>query len=99
MKIKPTTVADNALDFLIAYAESNRGTITALTERLNRRTGQKIYRQQVESWLAPDPAQRTEPKLGVGLLLIHEGALLIFGGARWLNIDDACNPARKKQKA
>src|SRR2546430_12076252 len=46
MKIKPTTVADNALDFLIAYAAENRGTIAALTERLIQRTGQQIFRQQ-----------------------------------------------------
>jgi len=98
MKIKPTTVADNALDFLIAYAAENRGTIAALAERLIQRTGQQIYRQQVASWLAPDPARRTEPQLGIGLLLIHEGALLIYGMARWLNIADCCDPEAVRKK-
>jgi hypothetical protein len=84
-------VAEAALGFLIEYAAKHRGTIKELTARMNQHAGTRtIYRQQVESWLAPDPKARVEPKLAIGLLLIAEGLRMIEGKAGWINLERIC---------
>lgn len=72
---KTTTekLAADALSPLIKHAQANRGTIKALTERLEKVGGKPVNRVMVEGWLHPDPSRRVEPRLGAGLLLIAVG--------------------------
>lgn len=49
-----------------------RGFTARLTRELNRISqGRKWHRQQVDRYLHPDPDQRSEPMLGLGLVLIE----------------------------
>lgn len=73
----PEAASAAALKPLIDFATKNRGTIITLADILSKRTGQTIFRQSVEKWLHPKIKKRMEPKLGIGLLLIEEGAKLI----------------------
>jgi hypothetical protein len=70
------------LDFLIKYwaAHPTVGLITHLANRLSKRTGTSMFRQQVQAWLRRDPKKRIEPKLTVGLMLIEEGHKFIGNG-------------------
>jgi len=76
-KTTPEAASAAALKPLIDFAQKNRGTIITLADILSRRTGQTIFRQSVEKWLHPDAKKRMEPKLGIGLLLLEEGARVI----------------------
>lgn len=67
---KDEQIADRELSPLIKFAEKNPGTITKVTARLEKLMGSKVHRQLVEKWLHPDPAKRTQPRFGVGLLLM-----------------------------
>lgn len=65
--------ASKALSFLINHRVKNPSFVRAMATRLSKRTRTTVQRQQVEAWLHPDAKKRVQPKLGVGLLLIHEG--------------------------
>lgn len=79
MKNKAHEASGHALAGLIEYNQANIGTVNRLAEALTERTGKKVYRQYVGLWLHPAPAQRVEPPLGMGLLLIQEGYRLAKG--------------------
>lgn len=66
-------IAGAILKPLIDYAQKNRGTAKELSERLTKKTGKKVHRQNVEGWLHPDDDARNIPNLGMGLLIFAEG--------------------------
>lgn len=70
-------LADKALAPLIKHAEKNPGTIARVTERLTKLMKTKVHRQLVEKWLCPDQAKRTQPRFGMGLLLVKVGNEII----------------------
>lgn len=101
-KIDTSNVANAALQFLIDHAAKTRGAEIALAERMTKRTGQQVLRQQVQGWLNPDPEKRIEPKLGVGLMLILEGRAMIQGSAegeaRVLDLSEVLRKGRKAKQ-
>jgi len=79
MKDRSVKVANKQLAPLIKFVHNNRGTINNLTKILSRRCGRKIRRENLERWLHQDPTKRTQPLLGVGLLLVEIGAKYMAG--------------------
>jgi hypothetical protein len=63
-------LAERALRPLTKYAAKNRGTITLVADRLTKLNGSLVHRQLVEKWLHSDPKKRTQPLLGMGLMLM-----------------------------
>ena len=56
----------------ICKMAKRRGFTARLTRELNRISqGRKWHRQQVDRYLHADPEQRSEPMLGLGLVLIE----------------------------
>lgn len=72
----------------VAWAEMIRFAVEAagkdpsfhrrVTDRLNRRTGERVHKNQVWHWLRPDGP---EPKTGTGLLLV-EAAHEVLAGSK-----------------
>jgi hypothetical protein len=78
MMIDHTTArANRALQHIIKYCAENRGTMTDIQREFNRRTKQDLGHLPFVRWLHQDPAKRTEPLLGTGLLLIEVGNKII----------------------
>lgn len=79
--MESTEITEKALARIIDYAQSDtgKGTILELSRRLSHRLGDTVHRQQVEKWLHPDLKKRVEPRLGIGILLMIEGARLLDG--------------------
>ena len=48
----------------------NRGYQSRVARALTRDYGVKVLAPQVQQWLAPDPAKRVEPKVGMAGLLL-----------------------------
>lgn len=71
--IVTTKIANKQLEPIIKFAHANRGTINALQQRLTKRTKKQWRRENIERWLHEDPDKRTQPLLGVGLLLVEIG--------------------------
>lgn len=61
----------NAAISEIIERKKERGYVARLTRELSRITGQTFQRQQVEMWIRNDPAERTQPLFGAGLLLLQ----------------------------
>lgn len=80
IELETKSVSDDALSFIIDYAQKNRGTVSKLTERMSKAMGRECKRQMVEAWIHPDAERRVEPRLGIGLILIAESRGLINGG-------------------
>jgi hypothetical protein len=73
MKDRSVKVANKQLAPLIKFAHNNRGTKNKLVKILSRRCGRQIHRENLDRWLHIDPAKRTQPLFGVGLLLVEIG--------------------------
>lgn len=68
------------------HGKLNRGYQSRVARALTRDYGVKVLAPQVQQWLAPDPAKRVEPKVGMaGLLLSACRAEMGLGGQ---TIDD-----------
>jgi hypothetical protein len=71
---KPKTTRETALDAveeLIAYSQSKRGRIAEILRRFNAMIATPVRRQVFERWLKQDRANRVEPMLGAGLILLR----------------------------
>lgn len=78
MKDKVTTrIANERLKELIEFTQNTHGSIKEITKRLSKRTKKQWNRENVERWLHKDPEKRSQPLLGVGILLIQIGRELI----------------------
>lgn len=78
MKDKVTSnIAKRHLDPVIAYVRDNRGALIEIHRRLNQRTRKKWHLRNVFGWLHSDANKRTQPLLGVGLLLKEIGTELM----------------------
>ena len=53
------------------FCAATPGAKAVILARLNQITGRKWNRQQVESYLHPDPKKRQEPRHGTGLALVE----------------------------
>lgn len=58
---------------LIQYVREHDGAAGEVLKRLSRRTRKKWNIENVHRWLNNDPAKRTQPLFGVGLLLVKIG--------------------------
>jgi len=52
------------------HGKLNRGYQTRVARTMTRDYGVKVLAPQVQQWLAPDPAKRVEPKVGMAGLLL-----------------------------
>ena len=86
--------AGEALRPLIEYVQNNTGASQQIAAHLTRLTGTKQYRQNVEEWLHADQDRRTEPRFGMGLLLMDLWEL----GALKDNGDGTKKPAGKPKR-
>lgn len=74
MKDKQSTkVANQKLEPLIRLVHGRRGLVGEVQARLTRRTRKQWRYENLSRWLHPDPARRTQPLFGVGLLLVEIG--------------------------
>ena len=59
------------------FCAATPGAKAAILTRLNQITGKCWNRQQVESYLHPDPKKRQEPRHGTGLALVEAASHVI----------------------
>ena len=72
MKTKITeTMAENFLQDYVKFIRDNKGSIAKIVDRMNKADTHKTWtRQEIQSWIHPDPEERVHPRLGAALLFI-----------------------------
>jgi hypothetical protein len=68
---KSKTKSDQALQALRTWVHAGRGRLAVVLNLLEARTGKQFHRNNVSRWLHPNEADREQPRLGVGLVLIE----------------------------
>ena len=87
--LSPKNLASEFLAPLQLYVEANRYGVSDIAERANRIGGCSLVRQHIQQYFHRDPAKRSEPKLGNGLLLsmvqreLQGEGVLVRVGNRW----------------
>lgn len=66
-------LSDKALAKLAKIVHERRGGLTELAQRVSKRAGYEVQRQHIATWLDVDVDERSQPRLGMGLLLIQIG--------------------------
>lgn len=69
MKITAEQASAQALEMVIEWAKE-RGNKPALATLMTEVTSDEIQRQMIGRWLHPDPKEREQPRLGMGLVLL-----------------------------
>ena len=77
----PSDYTSEAVDPIVRYIHKHRGTMAKIQREAERLSGLKFAHTQIGPYFHKDPAKRTEPRLGMGLLLI-EAARNVIGEAK-----------------
>lgn len=72
-----TAYSNRALAPIIRYCAEHRGTMTAIKQAFDRKTGMDWDRINFQRWLHPNPQRRKPPLFGTGLLILEVGEKVI----------------------
>lgn len=62
---------DAELKWLRKYVSENHGAIPGIVARLTKMAGKKQYAANVWSWLTTDETKQSEPRFGIGIMLVR----------------------------
>lgn len=71
--------ADQELAPLAEFVGTNHGALKFIAERLTILTGQRQYPSSVMQWLRPENPRRSEPRFGIGLMMMDVWAEILAG--------------------